>query len=549
MNIISHRFLLLLVLGSIILNASGLLNEILEPDGALYAAIAKRMVLTGDWVNLYGNGGDWLDKPHLPFWLAALSMKCLGIIAFAYKLPAFLCFVAGVYYTFRLASLLYSKNTALLSALIYSTALHTLLANFDVRAEAYLSAFIMAAIYHLYRAREAQWWLQILLAAVYGALAVMTKGVFTLITVCGGFAAWWIVTKQWKQFFAFKWWLFLMLTLVLILPELFCLYTQFDAHPEKIVFGHTGVSGIRFFFWDSQFGRFFNNGPIQGQGDPFFFLHTVAWAFLPWAILLYIAVVQLFRQKEKGVKERWVIWGSAGMSFLLFSLSRFQLPHYIVIVFPHFAMITASYLAAVISPKVWKRLSRVQTGLLLLLGCLLLFLTFVSQLVNPLVVVLLVVAVVVAAVALFRRAGLRAIAGQGFLFATLLFLFLNLFFYPALLRYQAGMEAGKWLQHAPGASRAVLFRCANYSFEYYAPGVVQQVQTTIALDSLCQAGTPVVAFLPEEEWHLLQESHLVVKPLQRFNNFHISQLNGDFLAAPRRKNVLEYYVLATVSRK
>lgn len=64
--------------------------------------------------------------------------------------------------------------------------------------------------------------------------------------------------------------------LIFISPELICLYIQFDSHPEKIVFGNTHVSGIRFFFWDSQFGRFFNTGPIKGKGDPFFlYAHVI----------------------------------------------------------------------------------------------------------------------------------------------------------------------------------------------------------------------------------------------------------------------------------
>jgi hypothetical protein len=48
----------------IILNATGLFNEILEPGLALYASIAKQIALSNNWINLYGDGSDWLDKPH-----------------------------------------------------------------------------------------------------------------------------------------------------------------------------------------------------------------------------------------------------------------------------------------------------------------------------------------------------------------------------------------------------------------------------------------------------------------------------------------------------
>ena len=53
----------------IVVNATGLFFTIIEPDGAVYATIAKQMVLTGDYVNLVLQGNDWLDKPHFPFWM------------------------------------------------------------------------------------------------------------------------------------------------------------------------------------------------------------------------------------------------------------------------------------------------------------------------------------------------------------------------------------------------------------------------------------------------------------------------------------------------
>src|SRR4051794_30377847 len=86
----------------ILLNANALLLDILEPDGALYATIAKHMVITGDWINLFGDGHDWLDKPHFPFWMSAFSFKLFGINSFAYKLPAFLFWLAGIWFTRQL---------------------------------------------------------------------------------------------------------------------------------------------------------------------------------------------------------------------------------------------------------------------------------------------------------------------------------------------------------------------------------------------------------------------------------------------------------------
>lgn len=550
MKDVSSRFLLFWIVAGLVLQATSLFNDILEPDGALYAAISRHMVLTGDWVNLYGDGGDWLDKPHMPFWLGALSMQFLGITSFAYKLPAFICFLVGVWYLYRLTLALYNRNTALLSVLIYITALHTLLANFDVRAEAYLTAFVMAALFHLYKAVITNRWFHIPAAAVWTAMAVMTKGVFVLITIGSGLVIWWCVTRQWKQFIRIKWWLFLLLCLLLILPELICLYLQFDRHPEKMVFGRTGVSGLRFFFWDSQFGRFFNSGPIKGQGEPSFFLHTLLWAFLPWSVCLYVAIVQLFRKREKGVAQRWLIWGSAAVSFLMFSFSRFQLPHYIVILFPHAAMITAAYLtSAAGNDKGMKQWRIVQyflfTILLGLMSVLIVTTGFISSM-AWIPMVFIVVALLVG----YRNHTLQHMLARFCLFSVLLFLFLDVFFYPPLLKYQAGMEAGKLLQQQSVFRQSVLYRCQSYSFEYYAPGLVKQTNDAEQLDSWCGEYGIITVLMPEEEWRMIREQGIHKASLiQSFPYFHISQLSGDFLNRNTRQKVLETLSLVVIQRQ
>src|SRR5262249_10228564 len=150
----------------------------------------------------------------------------------------------------------------------------------------------------------------------------------------------------------------------------------FDLHPEKVVFGRTHVSGIRFFFWDSQFGRFFNTGPIKGSGDPFFYFHTLLWAFLPWSLLLYAATIQKCRRAASPatIPGDWICLGGALASFIVFSLSRFQLPHYLNILFPFFAILTAEYLYGIRSPRTQKIVRILQDSINILLPILVLLL-------------------------------------------------------------------------------------------------------------------------------------------------------------------------------
>ncbi|MFD2147501.1 ArnT family glycosyltransferase [Mucilaginibacter antarcticus] len=332
---IAEKWLYLFIGIAIIVNLSGLFVPVIGPDGTLYASIAKTMAQRNNFVDLYAYGTDWLDKPHFPFWVGALSFKLFGISTWAYKLPAILFLFVGAFYTYLFGKDLYNRQVGLWACLILLTAQHIVLSNNDVRAEPYLTGLIIAAVYHLYKAHIANNYVQLLWGCMFIACAIMTKGMFAIIPIGGAIVGHFIITQQWKSLFHLRWLVGVIFIFIFILPELYCLYRQFDAHPEKLVFGQHNVSGIRFFFWDSQFGRFFNTGPIKGNGDPSFFIHTTLWAFLPWSLLLFVAIYRFIKDGSKRLKATdWYCISASLLTFLLFSASKFQLPHYLNIVFP-----------------------------------------------------------------------------------------------------------------------------------------------------------------------------------------------------------------------
>lgn len=351
--------LLVLIAIVILVNASGMLVPILRNDDpVLYAAIAKHIVNSHDWVDLIFSNNDWLDKPHFPFWIIAVSFKIFGINSFAYILPGFLFNLLGAYYTYSLAKYLYNANTGLLAALIFLSSLHILLSSVDVRAEAYLVGEIMGAAYYWLKYNEQSKLKYLFLGALFSALALMTKGLFSLVTITSGLITLWIYQKKWWSFNYNKWLIALLVTFILITPELYCLYLQFDAIPTKVVFGHTHVSGIKWFFWDSQFGRFFNDGPITKNNVStmhyFFFIHTFLWSFLPWSVVFIGALWLLPKSFKRSVnpipwikddKAKYIyLLGSFIPTFVLFSLTSFQLDYYTNILMPFAAILSARWL-------------------------------------------------------------------------------------------------------------------------------------------------------------------------------------------------------------
>lgn len=465
------KFTYVLLLAAILINFSGLFIPIMGPDGAIYASIAKTMALSNNYVDIFSMGRDWLDKPHFPFWVAAFFFEIFGINTWAYKLPAILFLMMGAYYTYRLARDLYNKETGLWAAIILLTAQHIILSNMDVRAEPYLTGLIIAAVFHFHKIISGKHWGHLLAGCVFAACAVMTKGVFALVPICGAIAGQLIMQGRWKQLFHFRWLAAAILILLFTIPELYCLYIQFDSHPEKTIFGRQGVSGIRFFFWDSQFGRFFNTGPIKGSGDKFFFFHTVLWAFLPWSILLYAAFIQWFRKNfRRPWRSEWYCFYGSLITFLLFSLSGFQLPHYLNIVFPFFAIVVAWYLFSLRSKNTFRIINGIQGGIILLLILLAAALLWFFKPPFSVFTIILLGIIVLAILFIPAATLLQKILYRTVLAAIFVNIFLNGIFYPSLLQYQASSKAAFWLNdNRPDLPVVIQPETELYSFplEFY----------------------------------------------------------------------------------
>ena len=342
----NKSFFIFLFVLALLVNVAGINVNFFTDDPGLYAAISKNLLWKKDFFELFTYNRDWLDKPHFPFWAVLMSFKLFGVSVWAYRLPALLFFVISLLYTWLFTKKYYGRDVAVIAVLILSTALHIQMSNTDVRAEPYLMALIMGSIYHIANLQERYSPKHLLLTALLTACAVMTKGIFVIMAIYGAVFGQLVFEKKLREIFRWKWLALALLTILFTFPELYALYTQFDLHPEKTVFERHNVSGIKWFLWDSQFGRFINSGPInrKASGSKIFYLHTLLWAFAPWCLLFYYAVFKNIKNivKHIALKEYYAL--SGGLLLLtLFSLSGFQLPFYTNAVFPLFAIITAPF--------------------------------------------------------------------------------------------------------------------------------------------------------------------------------------------------------------
>ena len=421
----------------------GLFVPLMDNDSAHHACIALRMNITGNYAFLVDQGGDYLDKPHLLFWLSAFSFKIFGVSAFAYKLPAFLFTIVGTYSTYRLGKTLYNKEAGKLAALIIASSFAYIVANSDVRMDAILTACIAFASWQLAEFIQNKKIINVAGAALGLALGFSTKG-HIAVFVPAIFALFYILyLKDWKLFINWKWLLLIAFFAIFISPVVYSYYLQYNLHPEKVVRGKDHINGVKFILFNQSIERFSGGMGGDAKNDYLFFIHSFLWAFAPWSILTYISLFDRIKNLSKR-KEEWGTTGAFLAVLVIVSLSSFKLPHYLNIVFPAAAVMTAVFILNKRAEQGWvKKIFIIQ---LIIVVLLLLISAIVNAWAFPVKSVWIIAAAVLLLAGVFyfikstaysrlQKAVIVSVATIAFAFFLL-----NSSFYPQLLTYQAGQN-------------------------------------------------------------------------------------------------------------
>ncbi len=440
-----YWFLLALV---VVVYIAGLFVTLFENDSAQFAVMAMRMVQENDFFTLIKGTEEYLDKPHMHYWLAALSYKIFGIHDWAYRIPGMLALFLGAYSCFGLGKLLYNKDVGKLSALIFLTAQTIVLSGIDVRTDAVLTGFTIFSIWQLALYIEKNSLQNILLGAFGAGMAFSTKGQIALVVIGVSILCHLAYTRKWNRLLHWKVLLALLVFVLTITPMLYAYYLQFDLHPEKVIRGRDHRSGVFFILWEQSFERMSGKGVGKNSSDFFFFFHTFLWVFLPWTVLALIGYwyrLKAFWKLRFTYKPpfEFLTLGGITILFFLISLAQFKLPHYINILMPLYAILSASYLYKLYTnkkQKVIKVLLGVQYAILSLvfIGTLLIcFYVFKFEKIYC-YVFLIALLMIITYFCLKREAYYLRIITLSVYSSLLLNTVLNMHFYPNLLNYQAG---------------------------------------------------------------------------------------------------------------
>lgn len=523
----------------------GLFVPLLDNDSAHHGNIALHMYLTGDYVSLIDEGKDYLDKPHLHFWLAAMSYHVFGVTSFAYKFPSFLFTIFGLYSTYRLGRSLYDNEVGKHAALVLASAFAFILANNDVRMEAILTASIAFATWQLVDWVNKKSLINVLGSALGLALAFCTKGLIGVFVPAIGIFFYILYKKDWRSFYHWQLLLIIVSFFVFIAPVLYCYYLQYDLHPEKMIRGKTGWSGVRFILWQQTFERY-EGKSFGGAGskDYFFFFHSFLWSFAPWSIVAYIAVVNRL-QTIRSRKYEWLSAGTFLVMAAMITFSGFKLPHYINIIFPSVAVLTSSFLIQSVNNQTTLRRLFI-TQLVVCSLCVLIALVinlWAFPLRNWMVIaVAMLFAICYILVLRTLKPGFEKTIGLSVLASAFIFYLLNSNFYPQLLTYQAGNQLAFAAREKVNPKTVYLWALLyNPSFQFYSKELKKDFT-----DSVLQHDHPVWILTDRNSLHQLKQKNLPILQQYLHHDYNIGTMSLPFINPATRAQTLDTLFLTRV---
>ena len=529
------RLTILFYLLIIIVYAFGLFLPLMENDSAQHATMAMRMYLDHDFFTIMRGDEAYLDKPHLHFWLAAISFKIFGVYSWAYRIPAIIFTMRGAISCYHLTKELYHQKLAHFASLIFITSQSIILANHDVRTDAVLTGVTIFSIWQLFLFTRTKKILPIILGAIGMGIAFSTKGMFGVFIICITLLFHLLYTRNLRVILNYKIFIGVAFFGFTITPVLFAYYTQF------------GEEGVQFILWNQNFDRLNAENLVKSNPDYSFFFHTLLWVFLPWAFILYTGLFsrinELITSKCKLQSHLEVLtFAGAVITILILSTSKFKLPHYLNPFIPLFSIFVIGFLDSLVNNSKFKTLKILLyiqyficfVGVILI--TFLVFFTFNFPKIYTSIGLTLLLLLLLARV--FKKEVLHMkIVNVSIALMIFMNFGLNSYFYPELLMYQAGIPMSKLIQEKGISKDRIYIHEKNYSW---------------TLDFYTRRNSPsmsteAIRNLKDEIWlytdkktslNELKEQDIYINQQYEIDHFRVTKLTINFLNPDSRTSQL-----------
>lgn len=313
--------LVLIVLYVCLFSGLGALG-LVGPDEPRYAAIARAMAETHDWITPRLWGTPWFEKPVLYYWAAGIAMRVFGVSEFAARLPSALGALLAVLAVAWTALRTYGIGAAWYALLMLPTSVAMIAfsraATPDMLFAGMLTASMAIAAEMLQKARPGPI-LRIAFGFFLGA-AVLAKGPAAIILAGGATLMWAGLSRQWRAPFRF---------LNPLVIAAFCV----TALPWYVLCALRNPGFLRDFIWHHNFERYFT--PVFEHPQPFWFFGIILLlAVIPWIWVFCTLLTRIDLKKDEMDSCGALIGCWVAFPVFFFSLSQSKLPSYILPAIP-----------------------------------------------------------------------------------------------------------------------------------------------------------------------------------------------------------------------
>lgn len=319
-------------------------------DEPKYITAALEMARNGDWWHPMFGGLPRMEKPPLPYWLAAPLLKWLGTnfstatLLFIARIPAVISSILCVLGTYFIGTRLFSRRTALFAALFLAICPAFKLEGLMLKADIiYTAAVTWASYFYLRRFQGDKSFLNLAAATLALMFGVLAKGPFALPAIAGYLMAELLRFKRENNLSAAlgktlkaQCLPILMGAIIGCGPFLFWLFS-------------TGTGGMN--YSSGMFANLFKNSFYHGNPFLFylqslgFYLYETVLVFFPLGGFALGAIYLLITDKESRFKEgNFVLWTCIFYLLLCLVLFRLRAHRYFLPILPFLSLVTVNWI-------------------------------------------------------------------------------------------------------------------------------------------------------------------------------------------------------------
>ena len=350
--------LLLILFGACVAAGLGTLG-LVGPDEPRYAAVAREMAESGDWVTPRLHGQPWFEKPILYYWSGAAAMLALGDTETAARLPSVLAALLACIALAWAAQRTYNEATAYLFFLLLPATVAFIGFGRAATTDMMFSAMMTIALaggscVARCTGDEHPRRVSMISFGVFLGLATLAKGPAAVVLAGGAVLLWAALSGRWRAALRLAHLDVIIAYAVVTLPWYVLAALR---HPDF----------VNVFLISHNFERFLT--PVFRHEQPWWFYGPIVLlGVAPWTLLLLAPVRDALRAAVLGGWRNsptlfYACW--ALFPIVFFSISKSKLPGYILPAIPALVLLTAHAVERSIGRGEWlARLLAVGTGLM-----------------------------------------------------------------------------------------------------------------------------------------------------------------------------------------